>query len=751
MNALTIDVLNAADPAQAASSLPTAQALSVFRDAIDNIFEIEWHHQGWRSALRSTIGALASRELPFDANDFERAISVINGHVEMPAPVLEKLVALVEHWVAAHSLDDAQRRVVEAVLRGGVNQAIKTRIRVLTTVGAAGPQPGANWAEQALAEIGEMSDAARAAWQALFAHGAGIEGARPSQKWQREAKTRVAAIDAAGDDFAARLVAWMARVEKPKELVTIEWQYAPPFSEGNTDALKTLCWAAGAAGVGSAAIGDLAALCFTKIPGYGPVSTRVGNAALFALGAQPSFDGVAQLSRLKLRVKYASAQRLIGRALDAAAQRSGLGVDDLEEMAVPSFGLDADGRACEIVAGWRVELDTKNGMTTVIFRSPDGKKTPKTAPKEIKADAAWKPLKARIAEIEKRLPIERERIERLYWTERVLPFDAFEARYLRHPLVGTLARRLLWTAGGEPGLWRDGALRSLGGDALSGEVSLWHPLGFNREELQVWRDLLESEGVMQPFKQAHRETYAPLDTESEFTASNRFAGHVLRQHQLAALFSARGWRYRLQGGFDSYNTPALTLPRHGLTVELEVEGAGDLAGSAIYLHVVTGNLRFSKDDEPVRLGEVPPLIYSEVLRDVDLFISVCSIGIHPRRETTFDEYWARFSVGELSASAQTRRDVIAHLLPRLPEANRLSIDSDGRFLRVRGQRADYRIHLGSGQVVVEPDQRVIYVSKAAAALPAGIQLPFEGDELAVGIVGKAMLLAADKDVEGHNA
>ena len=58
--------------------------------------------------------------------------------------------------------------------------------------------------------------------------------------------------------------------------------------------------------------------------------------------------------------------------------------------------------------------------------------------------------------------------------------------------------------------------------------------------------------MVQPFKQAHREVYRLTPAEEETgNYSNRFAAHILRQHQMAALAAERGWRYHLQGGFDS--------------------------------------------------------------------------------------------------------------------------------------------------------------------------------------------------------
>ena len=74
------------------------------------------------------------------------------------------------------------------------------------------------------------------------------------------------------------------------------------------------------------------------------------------------------------------------------------------------------------------------------------------------------------------------------------------------------------------------------------KVSLWHPIDHREREIVAWRDWLAARQIVQPFKQAHREVYLLTDAERRTrTYSNRFAAHVLRQHQYHALAQARGF------------------------------------------------------------------------------------------------------------------------------------------------------------------------------------------------------------------
>jgi hypothetical protein len=138
------------------------------------------------------------------------------------------------------------------------------------------------------------------------------------------------------------------------------------------------------------------------------------------------------------------------------------------------------------------------------------------------------------------------------------------------------------------------------------------------------------------------------------------------------------------------------------------------------------------------------------MRDVDLFVAVCSVGNDPAWVDNGPEehqgYWHSVAFAdELSASAKTRRTVLERLIPRLKIAPRCSIAD--RFLVVCGDLRTYKIHLGSGNILMEPNNQYLCIvpSRGAAAKdPAkGVFLPFEGDGQLAVILSKAFLLADD--------
>ena len=87
----------------------------------------------------------------------------------------------------------------------------------------------------------------------------------------------------------------------------------------------------------------VAVSAYRKVPGIGPRAIKVGNAAVYALSELGSPEAVGQLAMLKVRVKFGTAQKEIEKAFNAAAEALSLPRDQIEEMAVPSYGLETVG------------------------------------------------------------------------------------------------------------------------------------------------------------------------------------------------------------------------------------------------------------------------------------------------------------------------------------------------------------------------------------------------------------------------
>jgi Domain of unknown function (DUF4132) len=594
------------------------------------------------------------------------------------------------------------------------------------------------------------------AWAALLNHARTLTATTPSRKWSDEAAKLAAKIPP--DKFGSCVSDWLNEAGKPaRKPLTLNYVTdATLLNDCTVDLLKGLAWTIVAAKRAdlATALGNLAEACFKKIPNKGPRNVKVANAATAALAALADPAAAAQLSRLRLRVKHHSSRAAVDKALNTASEKTGLSPDDLAEISVPAFGLDRRGTRQTECGDYRAELRVANAREVDLrWFTPDGKQCA-SVPGIIRTKHAddLKRLKREAKDASIMLAAQALRLERSFISERNWPLKVWRERFLDHPLVGTLARRVIWQFDDRPAIPHQSELLSAADRPISSHaktaVSLWHPLRSTPEQVLAWRNWLERHEVTQPFKQAHREIYVLTDAERRTdTYSNRFAAHILRQHQLAALCQSRGWDYRLQGQFDSHNVPTLTLPAQNLKAEFWVEAvASDATPRGIFLYAASDQVRFGR-----RLDQVPPVVFSEVMRDVDLFVGVASVASDPTWQDSGPEgryraYWNKWSFGDLSERGRNRKTILERLLPRLADAKRFALKD--KFLIVRGKLRTYKIHLGSGNILMEPNDQYLCIVAAHSrdSGPKNLWLPFEGDATLSVILSKAVMLAADHQI-----
>lgn len=745
---------------------------------------------------------LLRRSLPFSDQDLEsvvRNIATVGIVTTSNVRFIDKIVRLIEVRFQSGSVPtsivEATTRLSKAIncITNAPEQKLVRRLSRLSREPCRLPiHLGEAWSDAAIKTITAMSEPERTNWHELISVCSACAGGSPGSKWVEQANARISAISF--EPFKLELLRWMELVDQPRTQELTDWNREDQpdpnqlIIEPHANILKGLVWCGGLREDKEVAraLTALALSCYRKIPLKGPREVKVGNACVTALGMMPGMEGVGQLALLKVRVKFGTAQKMIEKALEATAQRVGLRREELEEMAVPAYGLTEVGRCTENFGDFTAELIvTGSDSTSIAWFKSDGKRQ-QSVPAIVKEKFAAELQELRMAakDIQRMLPAQRERIDNLFREQKSWPFAVWRERYLDHPLVGMLARRLIWefTIGGQTtaAIFFKGALVDLDLKPLkklddSTKVQLWHPIGKDADEIVAWRAWLDAQRIQQPFKQAHREVYLLTDAERQTrTYSNRFAAHIIRQHQFNALCAARGWKNKLRLMVDDeYPPAAVRLPKWGLRAEFWIKGVGEEYGvdtndSGVFLRLTTDQVRFyrlnaaqrtahaggggyhadqEQNDEPLPLAEIPPLVFSEVMRDVDLFVGVASVGNDPTwsdggPEGRYRDYWQSYSFGELNASAKTRKDVLQRLVPRLKIAGQCSFEE--KFLVVKGSVRSYKIHLGSGNILMAPnDQYLCIVPKQGAAEDGKVLLPFEGDRTLSVILSKAFLLAND--------
>jgi hypothetical protein len=694
---------------------------------------------------------------PKDPRDvqFEELDSPIPGvvpalldHIEILARARPLPETLLQSLVALHAA------IKPMEFWGGYKKTVQ-RLEALIEQKSGGlPDEGDAWAEAIRRDIEGMPPGKREKWLALLQNAPKGTSAKPTVQWKKQADELLAGVG--HKDFARRIEQWFGLVGlKATERI----------QPRNAMLLRSLTWYASlvAGETACRALANAVEGGLRKLPAGGLYASSISKACIAALESMPGLEPVAQLSRLKHRVKSPWGLGQIQEAFAAAVARSGVSVAEVEEVSLPTFGLNAEGALRRQVGNSWAELSIVGTRDVALkwFDAAGQELTGKSSLSKPQAAEA-KGLRQLAKDIEKMLGAQLARVENFLERDRAWSFAEWKARYLEHPLMANLTRRLIWQFSqgkrSASAIYHKGRFVQANGHPIEPpeaktEVRLWHPLGVETRAVQEWRRWLEDNQVSQPFKQAHRELY--ILTEAELTTrtySNRFAAHILRQHQFKALCDQRGWKSEFIGSWDSGDaTPARDLPGWGLRAEFWIEAAGDeFAESGVALHVSTDQVRFlSIDGQPVEISEVPALVFSEIMRDVDLFVSVCSVGNDPTwtegGPNRQRDHWRDWAFGSLGATAGTRREVLERLIPKLKIAAQCTLSE--RYLVVRGQLRTYKIHLGSGNILMEPNDQYLCIVPKPGEQREDVWLPFEGDRTLSVILSKAFLLAADTEIK----
>jgi hypothetical protein len=627
--------------------------------------------------------------------------------------------------------------------------------------------------------LSQVADPAqRTRWTAVLELALRATASKPTEKYLLEATQYIGALG--HPEFRALTHQWLeyAIDLEPRE-VTHRQRYGLRVHEYTTsvflappsvNTLRGIAWMSGLAADNTTLklLARLAERCYRKMPGKGPIAAGVGNACLYALYRSEGIEGIGLLSRLRTRIRQTPAQTAIEGYLQEAARKKGITVHEIEDLATEQFGLKK-GQKTVFLGDFSAEIAIVGiGKTEVVWRKAGQllSKPPATA---LKNDFApqWKMLKDQIKQIELTVTAQRDRLDSMFRINRSVTQSYFREAYYEHGLLYFLVKDLIWnfTAPGQPAVT---ALHSNGHwvnfqseiVTLTPEMtmSLWHPALASVEEVRGWRDFLTLHEIKQPLKQAFREIYLLTDAEiNTRTYSNRMAAHILRQFQFSSLAKVRGWKYTVLNayGYSSYyeKSATLQLPEADLRAEYwvsEVNADAAHYDTGIWHYIATDQVRFTRIStaEQVELTAVPPLIFSEVMRDVDLFVGVASVGNDPAWRDSgglpiHRDYWESYSFGDLSETAKTRKEILAGLVPRLKIAHIAHVQD--RFLVVKGKLRTYKIHIGSTNILMEPNDQYLCIvpDRSAKDVTQNLFLPFEGDSGLSVILSKAFLLAND--------
>jgi len=309
--------------------------------------------------------------------------------------------------------------------------------------------------------------------------------------------------------------------------------------------------------------------------------------AVRALALNPSpralliVDGIARKFQFK-QVKAAAAE-----ALEFAAAELGITREELSDRIVPDLGFDENMERMfdygvrtfkvMLTPALEIEVYDENGKKLKNLPAP-GKKDD-----ESKAVAAYGEFKDMKKQMKAAVSSQKARLEYALSVKREWRVDAWQALFVKNPLMHQFAIGLIWGVYEDEKLvqsfryMEDGSFNTQDEEEYKlpeqAQISLVHPMELSDEDKTAWKEQLADYEITQPIEQLDREVYYMTEEEADKQGLERFGGCIINDLSLNGKLTGLGWyRGSVQdaGGFDTYYREDVEL---GIGVELHFSGA----------------------------------------------------------------------------------------------------------------------------------------------------------------------------------
>lgn len=309
-------------------------------------------------------------------------------------------------------------------------------------------------------------------------------------------------------------------------------------------------------------------------------------------------------------------------------------------------------------------------------------------------------------------------------------FEENELRKLmKNPVIWPLLRNLVFTSNGRTGFYTDGLLITADGICLpltpKEELRIAHPTDlYASGNWHAYQKFLFDKAIRQPFKQVFRELYIPTTEEESATQSRRYAGNQIQPQKTVAVLKGRRWVADYEDGLQKIYYKENIIA----TIYAMADWFSPADIEAPTLEFVCFHNR--KDYKPMKISEIPPVVFSEVMRDVDLAVSVAHTGsVDP--ETSH-------------STIEMRRTLVELTLPLFHFSN---VRVKGNFAYIEGKLGKYNIHLGSG-VIHKAGGAQIAVLPVHSQSRGRLFLPFvDEDPKTAEILTKIIFFAEDDKIK----
>lgn len=239
-----------------------------------------------------------------------------------------------------------------------------------------------------------------------------------------------------------------------------------------------------------------------------------------------------------------------------------------------------------------------------------------------------------------------------------------------------------------------------------------------------YQKLLFEKKIRQPFKQVFRELYLKLEEELDKDDSRLFSGNQIQPQKTVGALKSRRWVADYEDGLQKiYYKENIVACIYAMA---DWFSPSDIEAPTLEWVVFSDR----KTGEARKIKEIPDVIYSEVMRDVDLAVSVAHAGgVDP----------------ETSHSTIEMRRAIAECNLELFKISNVRLE--GNHALIEGKLGQYSVHLGSG-VVHQVGNSMLSVVPVHSQHRGRIFLPFiDDDPKTAEIMSKILLFAEDTKIK----
>ncbi len=355
----------------------------------------------------------------------------------------------------------------------------------------------------------------------------------------------------------------------------------------------------------------------------------------------------------------------------------------------------------------------------------------KSVPAKYKKDEHITALKTMKAELTDQYRRARKELERSMEAGNRFTFKELKG-LAGNPVIAPLLRTLVFMSGENMGYLdaiANGLIDPVGKSISLGdkeELLIVHPLHLYKSGhwSQYQKDLFDRQ-LRQPFKQVFRELYLPnTDELAQGTVSRRYAGHQVQPRKTVSLLKGRQWTVSYEEGLQKvYYAENLIVNLYAM--------ADWFSPSEIEAPTLETVQFFDRNTyKSVTFDKVPPILFSEVMRDIDLVVSVAHVGgVDP----------------EASLTTIEMRSVIVQESLRLLKIDNVRLD--GNYARIEGTLGEYGVHLGSG-LVYRQATGAMHIIPVHSQHRGRLFIPFmDEDPKTAEILSKIVLLAEDNKIK----